>query len=366
MERKKKVLQITGAIHQLKENRDLGSTKDMETRSDTLNSVGVSTVTIGIPARQDKLCKAELQRIDLTDFTHVLFEHNRYPLSQAWLRKTAPDLKILVRAHNAEIIHCVEKAIAIAKQPFHDGRKKQLKKFIKTCLRVIKTIYLDVRTANCCDYLLSCSDYETKNYWSFLNKKSSTITIGTLANYNQSGKRDIPAFGSCQKVKVCMVGGSVQSEFNDISLAQYSLHLKEFPKQIFETFSFSHSGRYGPVGQFTLPHTRYISPNTSFTDLMNSYDVLIVCTSLGRGIKTKILDAMASGKPVILPNRLYSRLDTCLKNGCIPYDGTTRDLQEALKTVRQKYAEASFLSAESYQKYEKHYKTALVNLITGP
>ena len=221
-----------------------------------------------------------------------------------------------------------------------------------------------MRTANTCDYLLSCSDYETKNYWRFLNKKSSTITIGTLANYDKSIKQNPKTFNSCQKVKVCMVGGSVQSEFNDISLARYSLHLKEFSKDMHEIFSFSHSGRYGPVGRFTLPHTRLINPATSFTDLMNSYDVLIVCTDLGRGIKTKILDAMAAGKPVILPNELHSRLDKFLKNACIPYDGTTKNLEIALKNIRPKYAEIGATSAMSYQNYEKHYKTAFINLIT--
>ena len=55
-----------------------------------------------------------------------------------------------------------------------------------------------------------------------------------------------------------MVGGSVQSEFNDISLARYSLHLKEFSKDMHEIFSFSHSGHYGPVGRFTL--LRLINP----------------------------------------------------------------------------------------------------------
>ena len=123
MKRKNKIIQITGAIHQQAENKDLGSTKDMKSRSNTLNSLGVSVITIGIPARQDNFCKEELKKIDLTGVTHILFEHNRYPSSQSWLRKTFPEIKILVRAHNAEIFHCIEKAIAIMKQPFHDGRK---------------------------------------------------------------------------------------------------------------------------------------------------------------------------------------------------------------------------------------------------
>lgn len=363
MEVKKKILQVTGAIHQLATNKDLGSTKDMATRANAMSSFGMDVVSIGIAARQDSLCAEELKKIDLKSFSHVMFEHNRYPSTQLWLKKAFPHITVLVRAHNAEAIHCIEKAIAIANQPFHDGRRKKFKKIFKTCLRAIKTIYLDVMTANNCDYLLSCSDHETKNYWNILNKKSTIITIGTLSICDHIEHKNVRKPRKNVKIRVCMVGGSVQNEFNDISLAQYSRHLKQFPEQIFEKFSFSHSGQYGPVGRFVLPYSSLIDPATTFEDLMNSYDVLIVCTDLGRGIKTKILDAMAFGKPVILPNGLQSRLDISLKNGSISYDGTTKSLQLALDNIQQKHDELRSLSQKCYHNYEQKYRIAFEKLM---
>ena len=196
-----KICQIIGHTHAKLSNKDLGSTKDMQHRATLLKKLGFEVKTLAIRGRSDNLCLQSIKNYDWHGFSHVIFEHNRYPKAQSWLKKNYPNIKIVVRAHNAEAPHCWDKLRAIIEQPFHDGRKQKAKKAIKTFLRLIKTVYLDLRTAQNCDFLMSCSLFDTENYWSKITPKSKLYTVGTASNVR-------PKKQKCKKreqIVCCMV-----------------------------------------------------------------------------------------------------------------------------------------------------------------
>lgn len=356
------LLQITGKIHTNKKNKDLGSTKDMRARASFLKKNGCRVSTIGIESRSDSICLNTLKDMRLQSFTHILFEHNRYPKSQIWLRNNYPEIKIIVRTHNAEFPHSIDKIKAIIKQPFDKGIKRKLKEIIKNFLRTIKILYLDVKTANHCDNIISCSSYETKNYWSVISRKNNCVTVGTFSELDALYSSDEEKTNDAV-LKVCMVGGSVANHFNDLSLANYFKHLISMTAKTQNSFVFLYSGKYNIFPDITIPLCKPVRQNISIHALMNSYDVLVVCTDLGRGIKTKILDAMACGKYVLIPNKLMKRLDPLLMDKCISYDGSDEGFERALISLRKSPPHKPSSIKRSHELYRDKYQKNFLNLI---
>lgn len=356
------LLQITGKIHQEKSNKDLGSTKDMDARGALLRDNGCTVTNIGIQSRSDKLCLEYLKSRNLKNLTHILFEHNRYPKSQIWIKQNHPQIKIIVRAHNAEFLHSVDKSLAIFNQPFHSGLKRKIKALIKNNLRTIKTLYLDVRTANNCDVLISCSAYETENYWKKIVYTDCCRTVGTFSVIDELEKTSEPA-GKKNKLRVCMVGGSSPSDFNDLSLSNFFCHLMKMSNETKENFDFSFSGKYNTNPLISVPNCAHLKDGTSFKRLMKSFDVLVICTHLGRGIKTKILDAMACGKYVIIPSKVMHRLDPLLQKNCISYDGSHQGFERQLLNLKVNPPFSKISIKEAHSFYRAKYQTELLNII---
>ena len=63
----------------------------------------------------------------------------------------------MVRAHNAEFPHAVDKARAIFRNRFFMSRKAKINALCVALLQSVKTLCLDFKTARSSDHLLSCS-----------------------------------------------------------------------------------------------------------------------------------------------------------------------------------------------------------------
>jgi hypothetical protein len=77
------------------------------------------------------------------------------------------------------------------------------------------------------------------------------------------------------------------------------------------------------------------SVNNLFEVLSESRAVAIP-SALGRGFKTKILDAIACGAWVLLPSKLYQRLPDPVRPFCIVLSDKSSALYEAIRELQQR------------------------------
>ena len=95
--------------------------------------------------------------------------------------------------------------------------------------------------------------------------------------------------------------------------------------------------------------------------------VICLCSSLGRGTKTKVADAVASGVPVILEEEMFWKLDVELAHGCVPYGSNSKfkTFEEALNFVIQNpnwtMEIAKYCAPAIYKNIRKHCKNACTN-----
>ena len=177
------LLHIIGHQNNKSATVDLGSSKDILARRNTLKRNRINYKFVSIFQRNDNLCLKTISEKDvLKDVTHILFEHNRYPKSQKWLKKNYPHIKILLRAHNAECFHEFHKLIAEQMLVVGTSILRRLKLIFIRSLKIIKIFYLDFFSANRCDYLLSCTDYEIDLYWQRICFKSRCISVNTFSD----------------------------------------------------------------------------------------------------------------------------------------------------------------------------------------
>ena len=359
---KPKILQIIGQIHTKSENADLGSVKDMSARRKFFEKHRIQMEIISVTGRNDKRCLAQLKSLDLTSFTHVLFEYNRYPKSQKWIKSTFPDIVIMVRAHNAEFPHAVDKARAIFRNRFFMSRKAKINALCVALLRSVKTLCLDFKTARSSDHLLSCSLFDTETYWNRICWPRKAVTVGTYSTMDIGmGLAKKPL--TKRRNRVCLMGGVLRSEFNDFSYIQFLQHVASQPTALKPTFELMYSGDYGVPEFLEFSHVRKLDISLSLPELMNSFDILVICGDFGRGIKTKILDAMACGKLVIVGPKVWQRLDPTLRPCCAFYDGTNADFWRQLEMLRTSDQYGSEQSIASHNEYRSRYRKAFLELI---
>lgn len=359
---KPKILQIVGHIHTRTENADLGSVKDMSARRLFFEKHDIELDVISVAGRNDKVCLTQLKSLDLTSFTHLLFEYNRYPKSQKWIKSSFPNIVIIVRAHNAEFPHAIDKARAIFRNKFFMSRKAKIKVLCIVLLRSVKTLYLDFMTARSCDHLLSCSLSDTETYWSRIRWPRKALTIGTYSTMDlESNLAKEPL--KKKRNRVCLMGGVLRSEFNDFSYIQFLQHVANQPTDLKPTFKLMYSGDYGVPEFLEFSHVRKLDISLSLPKLMNSFDILVICGDFGRGIKTKILDAMACGKLVLVGPKVWQRLDPTLRPHCAFYDGTNADFWRQLEMLRTSEQYGSEQSIASHNEYRSRSEKAFLELI---
>lgn len=83
----------------------LGSTKDIRGMTEYFEDRNIPFDEISAKGRSDMQLLKQLRGMNLDKYTMALFEYPRYPASLLFLRRHFPDMKLLVRSHNAEFYH---------------------------------------------------------------------------------------------------------------------------------------------------------------------------------------------------------------------------------------------------------------------
>jgi hypothetical protein len=332
----KKVLHVLGDKSWKPEYKYLGSTKDIVGRRDYFAERGIECVELQVKGRHDSVCLELLQGMDLKSFDAVLMEHPRYPKSMAYLRKAYPDLLLMIRGHNAELIHQVHTAWAYLNSGV-GGSKWRWKRTRITLKNVWDRFRFDVTCARQADYVLAIADWEAKRYWPLFVDRNKILTAPYFVpdSYVVQPPPDLhkvsrvlctmsadwtPLAHHAAKVMVELVKATPQEQVKNWKFAITG----DLGKHRDSYKSLKSGGRINVMGNVANPF-----------EVMMQSRVLAHLSNLGMGFKTKLLDFVNGGGWVLMPKTLYGRQPEEIRPFCIVVDPLTPEgLVKALNAAK--------------------------------
>jgi hypothetical protein len=289
--------------------KDLGSSKDILTRSKLLTDNGHNVKFLKVPNRNDIKLLSMLQEEQLSEYDAILFEHTRYPKSLRYLKKHFPKIKRLVRTHNAEFLHGVDKIKALINTYGFKAIRRPIH-LLKLLYRAIRSLYLDIKCASLSNVILSCNEIESDSYWSLFKDKKSIYNVNTYTElYN-----------------VLFMGSILPTEFNDNGFKILSDELKISQNQI----------KFNVTGAFS--YFRLTDERVNIKGIVKDYinemannDIVCIPSPYGYGIKTRIYEGLYLGKKVFVHKKIHQRLPLLLRRNVFLWSGRKGTLLEELK-----------------------------------
>jgi hypothetical protein len=310
-----------------------GSTKDILGRREYLAERGIDNALVRFNRKTGDIAQA-LSAHAADRFTHILVDASVDEPVWRWLRQRWPEARLALRSHNSEIPHRRDAVRALREWPYFGKLHRALKNNIEVFGR------RDVAAAAFADDILTIeSGQAAQRYWRRLGFKGQ---VGYAPYFVASGyARRIAqarAAGPRSDRRILCVLSAHPGPVTDDSLIQFMRFV-------------SAAGDDGAGWRFEAAGatSREISEHRSFTPDVRRLGVvddlvLALCgasamaalSDLGRGFKTKVLDAVLCGCWVLASPRLAARLPEELQPYCIVVDPKDSvDVRAALLKLRQ-------------------------------
>lgn len=193
--------------------------------------------------------------------------------------------RIALRAHNAE--HLIWKMMAIRE-------KASLKRwYLRNLARRLHTY--EMRVANSVDYLIPISDQD-KTYFSLLGANTPMLTIPTGLNLEEYPLTEIRSNPTLFYI------GALDWMPNQEGLRWFIDHVFELLLEEMPGIRLHVAGRNAPLSflkKMDHPNIDYHGEVENARSFMKTFGIMIAPLFSGSGIRIKILEAMALGRPVV-------------------------------------------------------------------
>jgi hypothetical protein len=307
----------------------VGSSKDVRGRSDYFRSRHLEIQEYLSVGRSDSAVLNMLRSSDLTACMAVVFEYETYIETLDFLRTHHPDVRRIVRAHNANFPHFLDQfrgrlrmtngAAAI------DDIQLASRRFMQDCA-----------CAELADDLLCISEWEARNYWGPLVRPPTRVH--TVPYFLPDEVDRQIAHGARRNLCVCFMGtgGGMTPLLYDAGRNTVEL-VNVLDPVIADQWEFCITGSLkpadvlGPLGRMK-PTGLLPSP----LPILAEARVVTILSDLGMGFKTKILEAIEAGCWVLVTADLLERLPEAVTPWCkIVEIGSPQSLGEALAACLQ-------------------------------
>jgi len=280
----------------------------------------------------DLQCSFEIIRFDTKDYqpairqigsrtTDVIVEYTFHPRLIEAIKKNRPDVRIHVRAHNAEALQHLHR---------HPPTMWPTRSNCRILYGTARLALQDRHCASLADSVLGISDWDQRHYWQRIAPRARFQYLPYFSPWPDLRPTVQPEMWENRQNRiVCMPGGldrlSQQQRQNFFSLAQSLQDVAgavapEFGITDHHNESFVAPSNVVLLGQVPEPW-----------DLLCQSKGLAVLTDLGFGMKTTIPDALAAGCHVFVHKGLMSRLPEIIRQHCVPID--PRDMQKSATAV---------------------------------
>lgn len=282
-----------------------GSTKSVRSVVEYLQSRPVELTIVDIERKRGEMIEGLKdfdKRKNLKKYDRIIFDiPGTYPKAIKFLRKRAPYARLIIRTHNAEFFHRVDWTLA----------EKTWRKKLLRLRSAVRGLLGDVVAAHIADYVLPVVDWDAKWYWKLVGHPSKIVTVPYFTPTEYLGPR--PA--DREKTDLCVCFTSVESSPLMMDATKNFVDLVDGLQGRCDNWEFTITGS---TGNMNLCRARIQTTGLlkSPFEVLDRARAVAVLSDYGRGIKTKIIEAIHARAYVLVTPGLYKRLPEELKPFC--------------------------------------------------
>lgn len=314
-----------------------GSTKDVDANVESLVTQGWEVWQLKIERDVRALLYIHsLHRYfkAIRKFDFVMYDIPGSPLLQIVALRLLGAKRLTFRSHNAEGLHRIDYARAM----------KNNRERLSTYALATWRFAADWLVAKLCVAILVIDHGDLLRYWHRLagRKKALYFPYVMSRRAHDAGGRE-----TAQNL--------VEVQFLHLGSFSPGPLIKDSERRFYELISKlpeMHGFTFARAGRRIEPGEQSVSGGSQVIDygfvknplgLLDKAKALVLPSSLGRGFKTKIYDAIECGCWVILPSKLLSRMDPVFAPYCVPFEeGNPESFRNACEVVsRRRRVDAS-------------------------
>ena len=310
-------------------NRYLGSVKDIRSRTEYFAERRHESHELLLKWRNQYSCELTgFSQGFWSDFDVILVETTHPFGALRFIRKMAPDAVILIRSHNAELLHRYHWARA--------GRFHRLS--VGFLIQALERCLLDCFSSRASDWILSIDNWETQNYWSKVRPHKKAVWVPFFLPETYLAE----LMPEHRKRNICVhFGASLENPLiTDATLNFIRLVDRVAPR--LPDWRFVATGACASKNHCEAKFIQWTGLLEKPYDALNSAKAMALLSPYGFGFKTKILEAVMAKAFVILPHALYRRLPEQLVKFCIPIDHRSEsEFENALRRCEGTFPEGN-------------------------
>jgi hypothetical protein len=319
-----------------------GSTKDIQCRREYFKRRGIDTLELPV-SKQEQLIISCLENIAVETFDVVLVDIPRsFREIFQYLRRRAPQTKLIFRSHNAEFFHRLDWMIV----------SSGLRNKLACARRAFEGLINDIRTLKVIDSVAPIGEWDAQ-YWRWLGKREKVVTV-PFYDVTDSGSKleEVPKGGSLDKENLCVCVTAVQQNPLIIDAARNFSELVRNLNMRLPQWKFAITGNTDGM-EFLVPRIERLGRVASIESVLSKARAVAILSDYGRGFKTKIMDALKAFAYVLVTPRLHRRLPDEVKRFCFSVNpSSVEEFASALQRCTEPYPTYDVNSVFRAQAYE--------------
>ena len=318
-----------------------GSTKDDAGRHQYFRERGIS-YDVFYHRRNVDLLKKKLTGDDLPDYTHIVVDGSFTFADWKHLRLRWPQAKLIFRSHNSELPHRVDTLRALAVVAPTNDMERQAQDKIDA--RLNRRIFLDrdLAAARFADCIITIETLKSAaRYWAWLGFTGELVEVPYFLSddYVAEIEAEVARQAGARRKWLVAVMSSHPGPVTYHGLLALHQAVTDLGEERRKDWRFRATGRSFWIKNHPA-YTPRVKPLGVVDDLYNLIalsSAVAVLSDLGRGFKTKILEAILCKCWVLVAPTLYRRLPDAVRPYCLIVDPESPfSLDEALGRVERK------------------------------
>jgi len=317
-----------------------GSTKDIAGRHQYFRDRGIWFDVFHHRKNADTLA-SKLKDETLPDYTHILVDGSFTLKDWKYLKQRWPKATLIMRCHNLELPNRKDTVRALAVAAPTDDMERQAED--KRDARSNRRVFLDrdLAAAKYADVVLGIENLKpSARYWSWLgfNGDLAPTPYFLSDEYLHEIEATVADKGRARRDWVVCVMSSHPGPLTYHSLQQFHKAVKSLGDRK-ANWRFRATGRQFWVRNdpdFT-PRVKPLGVVDDLIELISISKAIAVLSDLGRGFKTKILEAILCRDWILINQELFKRLPDAVKPYCVVVDlDSPFGFDEALDRIERK------------------------------
>lgn len=317
-----------------------GSTKDFADRQQYFQDRGLAFDTFHHRKNAD-LLSTKMKPLELPDYTHVVVDGTFTLKDWKYVRERWPAAKLIYRTHNNELPHRKDTQLALWRAAPTDDVERREQDIIDAKMNRRVFLDRDLAAAKYADCVLSIENLKpAARYWSWLGFRGELLAAPYFLTdeYLTEIAAKVEAKSRARKDWVICVMSSHPGALTYDSLMAFHQAVSSLGERK-QDWRFRATGR-----QFWIKNSEVYSLRVKpigivddLMDLLAQSRAVAVLSELGRGFKTKILEAILCGDWVLVNPALFARLPEAVKPYCVVVDlDSPFGFDEALDRIKRK------------------------------